>query len=91
MSEIAGYFRIELPSATSLINKLCDQKLVTRHADPDDRRLVLITLTEEGQKLVIQAMHQRRIKLEKMLSYLSEREKSDLLSIIRTLGTKLQK
>lgn len=90
MSEIAGYFRIELPSATSLINKLCDQKLAQRHSDAGDRRLVLISLTEEGKTLVIQAMHQRRIKLEKMLSYLSEQEKTELLSIIRTLDTKLR-
>jgi len=70
MTDIADYFRIELPSATSLINKLCDQKLVERHADKKDRRLVIIILTEEGKKLLEQAMNQRKKKLEKILSYL---------------------
>jgi DNA-binding MarR family transcriptional regulator len=91
MSDIAEYFHIELPSATSLVNKLCDQKLVERHADQKDRRLVIIVLTQEGKTLLEQAMNQRRIKLEKILSYLSEKEKTDLLNIFRTLGERLQK
>lgn len=91
MTDIAGNFRIELPSATSLINKLCDQKLVERKADKTDRRLVIIVLTEEGKKLLEQAMASRRKKLEKILSYLSFKEKVELLNIFKTLGEKLQK
>ena len=52
MSEIASYFSIELPSATSLLNKLYDLHLVERHADPQDRRLVLISLTDDGKKFL---------------------------------------
>ena len=89
MSDIAEYFHIELPSATSLVNKLCEQKLVARHGDPEDRRLVMITLTDEGKKYMEEAMNHRRKKLEKMLSYLSAVEKVQLLSILKTLYTKL--
>ncbi len=91
MSDIASYFRIELPSATSLVNKLCEQKFVERHADQNDRRLVLITLTKEGRTMFNEAMCERRKKLEKILSYLSEKEKADLSSIFKTLYNKLQK
>jgi DNA-binding MarR family transcriptional regulator len=91
MTDIAEYFHIELPSATSLLNILYDQKLVERHTDENDRRLVLIVLTAEGKKLVEQAMHDRRIKLEKTLSYLSGKEKLELLKIFKTLNSRLQK
>jgi len=91
MSHIAEFFHIELPSATSLVNKLCEQKLVERHADQTDRRLVIIILTEEGKTLLERAMIQRRKKLEKLLSYLSPKEKLELLDIIKTLNSKLQK
>lgn len=91
MSDIAGYFHIELPSATSLLNKLYDQKLVERYEDQEDRRLVMIALTDEGKILVKQAMRERRKKLEKILSYLSEKEKLDLLAILTTLNNRLQK
>lgn len=91
MSAIAENFQIELPSATSLITKLSDQKLVTRLDDPNDRRLVLITLTEEGKSLLERAMRERRRKLENILSYLSSQEKVQLTHILETLNSKLQK
>src|ERR1700685_845456 len=47
MSEIAEHFHIELPSATSLLNKLVALQLVKRQQDEKDRRLVRIVLTEE--------------------------------------------
>lgn len=91
MSGIAEYFRTELPSATSLITKLCDQKLVERFDDPQDRRLVRISLSAEGKTLLERAQRERKIKIEKMLSYLSVSEKSELLNILHTINTKLQK
>ena len=91
MSDIADYFHIELPSATSLINKLCDQKLVKRFEDEKDRRLVMVALTDEGKTLLKQVMCERRKKVENFLSYLSKKERTDLSTILLTLNNKLQK
>ena len=91
MSGIAKYFKIELSSATSLITKLSDQKLVTRLHDPMDHRLVRITLTDEGKIMLERAMRERRIKLERILSYLSVKENSELFSILEALNTRMQK
>ena len=91
MSDIAQHFLIELPSATSLINKLADQDLVKRLEAEHDRRLVMITLTKAGKNLLEKAMSQRQKKLKKILSYLSAKEKQDLLSIFISLDNKLQK
>jgi len=91
MGDIAEYFCIELPSATSLLNKLCDQKLVERYEDQEDRRMVMISLTDGGKTLVKQAMRERRKKLEMILSYLSKKEQLDLLTILKMLQNRLQK
>lgn len=91
MSDVAEYFNIELSSATSLLNKLVDQKLVERFEDKEDRRLVIVTLTEKGKTLLKQVVSERRKKIEKILSYLSNREKEELLKILTTLNDKLQK
>lgn len=91
MSDLAQHFLIELPSATSLINKLCDQDLVKRYEDKQDRRLVMVTLTQAGKSLLQLALQERKKKLEKLLSYLSTKEKQDLLSIFKTLANRLQK
>ena len=82
MSEIAEYFHIETPSATVLLNKLHDLGLVQRQADPNDRRLVRIALTDEGKLLLKEATKERNNKIEKMLSLLSGDDKTELLRIL---------
>jgi len=91
MSDIAEYFHIELSSATSLLNILCEQKLVKRYEDLEDRRLVIVTLTNKGKTLLKRVVCERKKKIEKILSYLSKKEKNELLNILTTLNNKLQK
>ena len=40
------------PNLTRLTDKLCDKNLITRHAYPEDRRVVLIEITKTGLKLL---------------------------------------
>lgn len=91
MGDIAEYFCVELPSATSLLNKLFNRKLIKRCENQQDRRLVMITLTSAGETLLKQARYEQRKKLGKILSHLSKKEKIDLLAILETLNNKLQK
>lgn len=89
MTEIAKHFKIELSSTTSLINKLCTMELTDREVDSNDRRLVRIQLTEKGKKLLQDAIEVRTKKIEKMLSFLSEQDATDLLRIMQTLNKRI--
>ena len=40
------------PNLTRLTDKLCDKKLIERIPFPDDRRVVLITITDQGLQLL---------------------------------------
>ena len=91
MSKIAENLRIELPSATSLLNKLSELKLVERQTDPDDRRIVRINLTTAGQTLLKNAMMERTKKIEELLSFVSEEDQEALLRIVTILTEKLEK
>jgi MarR family transcriptional regulator, organic hydroperoxide resistance regulator len=91
MSDIAKHFHIELPSATSLLNKLYSKKMVKRSADPKDRRIVKVSLTDAGKSMLSEAVNQRRKKLQKALAYLSKQEKTDLLNILSSLRSRLNK
>ncbi|MCL4359768.1 MarR family transcriptional regulator [Patescibacteria group bacterium] len=90
MSDVAAHFCIELPSATSLINRLCEQNLAVRREDALDRRLVVVSLTDRGRKLTEQVRRNRKKKLERVLSYLSEDDRKHLSSVLETLLRKLQ-
>lgn len=90
MSEIADFLRIEMPSATSLINKLVRQKLAVRQSDESDRRRVRIVLTAEGTHLLQEALEARNKKLEQLFGYLSPEEKQTLVNILKTVKKNLQ-
>ena len=90
MREIAQQFKIEMPSATSLINKLSILKLVERKSDKSDRRLVTIVLTQKGRTLLEKAMDERGKSIRKNLSFLSPEDRNDLLRISKTLVKQLE-
>lgn len=91
MSEIANLLNIELPSATSLINKLCKMSIAGRKEDKKDRRLVRISLTKKGILLLDKVIVQRSKKIEKMVSYLPAKDKKGLLIILHKLVEEMEK
>ncbi len=91
MKNLADYLQIETPTATSMIDKLVASKLVKRQNDKKDRRLVYITLTKDGEHLVVEAIEKRRKKMSEMLSLLSDKQRKDFTTIMETLVAKLEK
>lgn len=91
MSDIAKYFRIKMPSATSLIRVLINQHLVERKENENDRRLVIIQLSGKGKALVQQLLEKRRKSLEAKVSFLSKKDQCDLLKILKNLHGQLEK
>ncbi len=90
MTEIAEQFHMELPSATSLLNKLVALQLVKRHADEKDRRMVRIALTEEGKDILKKAMEEKVTHIEHVLSYLTETEQHELLRLLEKLNERIE-
>jgi MarR family transcriptional regulator, organic hydroperoxide resistance regulator len=91
MSEIAENFHIELPSATSLLNKLVTLQLVKRQQDEKDRRLVRVVLTEQGNSILSQAKKEKEAHVKQMLSYLSDEEQHELLRLMEKLNERIDK
>ncbi len=91
MSEIAEHLHIELPSATSLLNKLVALQLVQRQQDEKDRRLVRIALTEEGNAILTIAKKEKEAHVKQMLSYLTDEERHELLRLMEKLHERIEK
>ena len=89
MNEIAKHFGISKPTATTLLDKLIEMKLAKRTADEEDRRIIQVSLTTKGTEFMKKAMEHRKKKMGLMLSFLSERDKKELLRILQTLSQRL--
>lgn len=62
VSDISRKLNVTSPTVTQHINSLEDQELVERHADPNDRRVVRIRLTDKG-RMYIQRINEARLTM----------------------------
>ena len=57
MGEVADAMLFSSGAATKVLDRLVERGLVERGADPNDRRTVLVGLTDEGRALFARAQH----------------------------------
>ena len=74
MRGIAKRLGVEMPSATTMINRLVAKGLVERRQDPGDRRAVVCTVTPAGRKTVEKFWALRAARIESLAAVLSKKE-----------------
>ncbi len=70
---------------TNRIDRLTGRGLVTRRADPSDRRLVVVELTDAGLQLVDAAMAALLERESSFLAGMPRRDRDRLADLLRTL------
>lgn len=83
MGDLAARLEIVPRTATTRVDDLEEAGLVTRSADPSDRRSTLVAPTAQGRELVTRLKDERRASAETMFATLSTAEKAEL---VRMLG-----
>jgi DNA-binding MarR family transcriptional regulator len=77
-SELAVRERVQRPTVTRFVCRLEELGLVTRAADPTDRRSALITITPAGRELLATARTHKDAFLSERLERLSAAERATL-------------
>ncbi len=72
MSDIASELGVSLATATGVVDRLVERNLLVRNGDPDDRRVVLCELSNDGEKII------------RDLWQLSQKRAGDLMSALDT-------
>ena len=72
MGDIASELQVSLATATGVVDRLVERKLLIRNGDPDDRRVVLCQLSNDGENLI------------RDLWQLSQKRTGDLISALDT-------
>ena len=58
VSEISKQLNVTMPSVTPILNQLEKKRLISRKIDKHDRRVILVTLTNEGDLVAVNALEQ---------------------------------
>jgi DNA-binding MarR family transcriptional regulator len=82
MGELAARMGIVPRSATSLVGALENQGLVNRAIDPDNRRSILVTLTERGEELQREMAEARTEAGEHLFGQLTDAERVTLAQLL---------
>ena len=86
---IAERLIVTTASVTSLLDTLERRGLVEREPDPDDRRRLLIMITQEGRAIVDQFLPEVVALQTAALATLTEAERRLLVEMLATLGANL--
>ena len=71
MSSIANSLEVTLPTATSIVDNMVKKGLVIRSDDPEDRRLVMCALSQQGREIVNHLWSLGQSQIETLLQGLS--------------------
>ncbi|GEN30966.1 DNA-binding MarR family transcriptional regulator [Cerasibacillus quisquiliarum] len=85
-SEIAKELGLTPPTVTHLLEKLVNRQLVVRLFDENDRRIVLLDITDKGKELLHRAHAEGQRLRKEMFEKLTSEEKQQLLHIFQKLN-----
>ena len=86
MRGIAKRLGVEMPSATTMIDRLAAKGLVERRQDPADRRAVVCTVTPTGRDVVEKFWALRAARIESLASALSKKELEKVVPALEILA-----
>lgn len=84
-SELGELIALDSATLTGLLDRLEAMSLVARHAKLDDRRAVLIRLTERGKSIAATVHNRMQPANEKFLEDLSDAEAAMLRELLKRL------
>ncbi len=81
MTELAEAARQISATMTGIVDRLLDRGVVSRQRDPDDRRTLRVSLTADGEKLLVKIKEKKRVRLQLFLEELSSTERKDFVRL----------
>ncbi|WML37749.1 MarR family transcriptional regulator [Clostridium sp. OS1-26] len=85
--------KLGLPNSTAsvLVEKLVKEGLVSRVRDSEDRRRVIICLTDKAEKFVEEMRESHIVAFGKLMKNATEKEIEDILNGFRTLSNIIER
>jgi DNA-binding MarR family transcriptional regulator len=85
MSRLAEALDVALPNATGIVGRLAERGIVERRHGEEDRRVVLVRLTESGRELIAEMEGARRARLHRLISTMNDEQQERLMQVVHDL------
>ncbi|MFJ5712971.1 MarR family winged helix-turn-helix transcriptional regulator [Neobacillus sp. NPDC093127] len=85
-SELADAFEVNKSAITAIINRMADKGLIKRTRDENDRRVVYLTLTDEGNILYQNCQEKIQFLVESIITQFEESEIKNFINTYEKLA-----
>lgn len=85
-SHIAEELGLTPPTVTNLTDKLVKRKLAVRLLDENDRRIILLDITDEGRDMLQRANEEGHSLRKELFNKLTDEERKQMLHIFQKLN-----
>ena len=82
VSDIAASMGITVSGITQIITGLEKKQLIRREMDPDDRRAVLVSLTDDGRKIMEPVLLQMKESFSGLIDHLGDEHSRQLAELL---------
>jgi DNA-binding MarR family transcriptional regulator len=89
IGEVARIGLFNQPTATKIVERLCEDELVERRQDAADRRKTLVFITAKGRELVQDLLEDAKSHEKRVTASYSDEEVKLLKDVLRTLISRL--
>jgi DNA-binding MarR family transcriptional regulator len=86
VSDFSGYMQVTPAAITHIIDLLVEKGLVERRADPDDRRIVLISPTKKGLETARDLEEKINIKIGGLVDFLGEKDSKEFVRLLSSVS-----
>ena len=86
MSRIAERLDVAFSNATGIIGRLAERGIVERTHDTVDRRVVFVSLTEQGRQLIREMEESRRDRMARLIESLDATQQERLAASVQDLN-----
>jgi DNA-binding MarR family transcriptional regulator len=83
---LASALGVTPPSVTGIVDRLVEQKLISREENPENRRMQVLKITEKGKGLLSKLKESRRTRVSSLLGKLSLQDLAKLAEILNKLS-----
>lgn len=81
--DLSKFLNITTGRVATALNSLEKKKLIERSGDPQDKRKVLVYVTEAGRCMAMEKHEKGMIEIENMLRLLGENDAKELVRIVK--------
>lgn len=83
--EISEKMYLSTPRVASALNSLSKKGFIERNKDANDKRIVIVTITDTGRSFVMEEHEQAMAIMEKTLRKLGEQDAQEFVRIIKRI------